>query len=161
MFSLECLERISDRWFLFNKVCPSCDQNIGKFLDKFVFKWKGQQILLVFARKKIPKLSHHKIGEETLVLTQSGKKKKILYFAIHWWKNSSQKKHGAVNKLLQGCHVRVPLGFLSLVNFHQISTTEKWFQPVQRIFHEKKDPKLPNFEGKKNSKLPNIYDKLQ
>jgi hypothetical protein len=32
--------------------------------------------LLVFARKKIPKLSHHKIGEETLVLTQSGKKKK-------------------------------------------------------------------------------------
>jgi hypothetical protein len=47
------------------------------------------------------------------------------------------------------------------VNFHQISTTEKWFQPVQRIFHEKKDPKLPNFEGKKNSKLPNIYDKLQ
>jgi hypothetical protein len=43
-------------------------------------------------------------------------------------------------------------GFLSLVNFHQISTREKWFQLFQRIFHEKKDPKLPDFEGKK---IPN------
>jgi hypothetical protein len=77
--------------------------------------------LLVFAGKKIPKLSYHKIGEETLVLTQSGKKKRS-YALV---KEFIPKKHGAVNKLLQGCHVRVPLGFLSLVNFHQIATREK------------------------------------
>jgi hypothetical protein len=80
--------------------------------------------LLVFAHKKIPKISYHKIEEETLVLTQSGQKKDSILCDTSV-KEFIPKKHGAVNKLLQGCHVWVPLGFLSLVNVHQISTREK------------------------------------
>lgn len=75
--------------------------------------------------------------------------KKIFYTLRYCGERIHPKKHGAVNKLLQGCHVWVPLGFLSLVNFHWISIRQKWFQIVQRIFHEKTDPKLPDFEGKK------------
>jgi hypothetical protein len=115
--------------------------------------------LLSFAPKTIPKFSSHKIEEETLVLTQSGKKKdSILCDTLV--KEFIPKKHGAVNKLLQGCRVWVPLGFLSLVNFHQIWTREKWFQPVQRIFHEKTTQKCQILK-EKNSLLPNFYDKLQ
>jgi len=38
--------------------------------------------------------------------------------------------------------------FLLLANFHQIPTWKIWFQPIERIFHERNSPNLPDFEKK-------------
>jgi hypothetical protein len=81
--------------------------------------------LLVFAGKQNSKTFISQNWRRNPGLDSIWPKKKILYFANTFMKEFIPKKHGAVNKLLQGCHVWVPLGFLSLVNFHQISTREK------------------------------------
>ncbi len=50
--------------------------------------------------------------------------------------------------------------FLLLVNFCQLLTWKIWFQPIERIFHEKMDPNSADIEFF-FFKLPDLYDKFQ